>query len=407
MNRSSLFNLLSATLVGGLFVTSSFNCNKQPAEIGSSAGGSEEPMQGGGGSYRPPTDDAGLGGAGGSGMTTLNINFDVRMEPDLPEEAAAPTADSNCGMASQKTQRLPADVLLVLDRSASMNYSIADVNACYCNEADIAGGFGRICPDTANCKTRWNSTKDALKTTLANSTGVNWGLKFFMSPDADECGVLPDPEVPVGPDTASQIEEQIEAADQSLSTPTTAAINAAVAYLKTVDDGNKKFILLATDGEPNCGESRRTGKPDINTVDVAGATAAMAAAKEAGFTAYVVGIGPSLENLNEMAQAGSGRDYFPANSPEQLAEALSSISTMVGSCSFASEDSPPDPNNVAVYVNKEQVARSDSEGWKFGASDKEIVLTGAYCERIQSGEETDVQILFGCPGEVFIPPPIL
>jgi hypothetical protein len=408
MNRSPLFNLLSVTAVCSLFVSSLFSCNKQPSEVGIGAGGANvEPLQGQGGTSRPATDDAGLGGsAGSSGMTTLNINFDVKMEPDLPEEAAAPTADANCGMASQKTKRLPADVLLVLDRSSSMNYSIAEAS-CYCSQADVAGGFGSICKDTTNCKTRWNSTKDALKSTLTNSTYVNWGLKFFMTPKAAECGVTPDPEVPIGADTAAKIQEQIDGTDQSLSTPTTAAINAAVAYLKTVDDANKKFILLATDGEPNCGTSARTGKGDINTVDVEGATAAMTAAKAAGFTAYVIGIGPSISNLTKLAQAGSGRDYFPASSPEQLAEALSSISTIVGSCSFASQESPPDPNNVAVYVNKQQISRSDNDGWKYGTSDKEIVLTGKYCDAIQNGTETDVQILFGCPGETYFPQEIL
>jgi hypothetical protein len=409
MKRSELFDLLSATAVCSLLVSFQFGCSKQPSEVGSGAGGANaEPLQGAGGSSHTATDDAGLGGsAGASGITTLNINFDVKMEPDLPEEAAAPTADANCGKAGQKTKRLPADVLLVLDRSASMNYSIAGTD-CYCSQAEAtATGYGRVCPDTTNCKTRWNSTKDGLKATLTNSTYVNWGLKFFMTPKAAECGVTPDPEVPVGADTAAKIQEQIEGADQSLSTPTTAAINAAVAYLKTVDDANKKFILLATDGEPNCGTSARTGKPDLNTVDVTGATEAMAAAKAAGFTAYVIGIGPSTTNLNTLAQAGAGRNYFPATSPEQLAEALSSISTIVGSCSFASDESPPDPNNVAVYVNKQQISRSDSNGWKYGGSDKEIVLTGQYCDDILKGTETDVQILFGCPGETHFPQDIL
>lgn len=79
----------------------------------------------------------------------------------------------------------------------------------------------------------------------------------------------------------------------------------------------------------------------------------------------------------------------------------------MGSCSFASQDSPPDPNNVAVYVNKQQISRSDKDGWKYGDSDKEIVLTGKYCDGIQSGSDTDVQILFGCPGVTYFPQEIL
>jgi hypothetical protein len=409
MNRSSFFKLVAATAFCALSVSSLFSCNKEQPSVGGGGGVLPTPGGGQGGSANPSRDDAGQGGSGGSSPSTiLNINVDVKPgEPDLPEEAAAPTADANCGTAGRKTTRQPVDVLLVLDRSASMNYSIADTTACYCSQAEASAGYGSVCRDTTNCKTRWNSIKDGMKTTLANSQYVNWGLKFFMTPKAAECGVTPDPEVPIGADTATKIQQQIEAADQSLSTPTTAAINAAVAYLKTVDDGNKKFILLATDGEPNCGLSTRTGRADINTVDVTGATDAMTTAKAAGFTAYVIGIGPSLANLTKLAQAGSGRDFFPATSPEQLADALSSIGSIVGSCSFEANDVPPDPNNVAVYVNKQQVSRSDSEGWKYGDSEKEIVLTGKYCDQIQGGSDTDVQILFGCPGETYFPPTIL
>lgn len=410
MHRSSLFNLMAATAVSAVAASCLFSCNRQPSVSGGAGGLSPTPGGGHGGSSTSSSDDAGLGGSSGSSPpTTLSINLDVKPgEPDLPEEAAAPTADANCGSAGRKTVRQPVDVLLVLDRSASMNYSIADSNACYCSQAEAtANGYGSVCRNTVDCKTRWNAVKDGMKATLANSQYVNWGLKFFMTPNAAECAVTPDPEVPIGADTAAKIQQQIEAADQSLSTPTTAAINAAVAYLKTVDDGNKKFILLATDGEPNCGVSSRTGRGDINTVDVTGATTAMTAAKAAGFTAYVIGIGPSLANLTQLAQAGSGRDFFPATSPEQLAEALSSVSSIVGSCSFQASEAPPDPNNVAVYVNKQQVSRSDDGGWKYGASEKEIILTGKYCDDIQSGADTDVQILFGCPGDTYFPPKIL
>ncbi len=400
--------LLCAVSVSAvLFALSSLFSCKEPAPVGGGAGGQD---YGDGGSSGVSNNDAAVGGRGGTTTAATWVLPDViPAEPDAPEEAAAPSADSNCGSVASKTKRQPADVLLVLDRSASMDWSIAE--GCYCDSANMAAGGGaQLCKDTTNCTTRWNAIKDATKTTLANSTYVNWGLKFFMSPDPTlaQCTVTKDPEVPVGTDSASTIQSQIESATKSLSTPTAAAINAAVAYLKTVDDGNKKFILLATDGEPNCGPGAgKNPAPSINNVDVTGATTAMTAAKAAGFTAYVVGIGPETSNLTQIAQAGAGRDYFPAGSADQLAQALSSITKIAGaSCVFHSQDAPQDPANVAVYVNGQKVDQSDSDGWKYGNTTQDIELTGSYCKAIQDGADTDVQILFGCKGETYFPPGI-
>ena len=278
-----------------------------------------------------------------------------------------------------------------------MTYSIADV--CYCNTTDVSAGGGALCADTTNCTTRWGAIKAAMKTTLSTSRYVNWGLKFFSSPNSPECGVAKDPEVQVGSDTAQTIQTQIETSTLSQSTPTTAAINTATAYLKTLSDQNKKFILLATDGEPNC-----AGNPAISTKgDVPGATVAVSAAKAAGFPVYVIGIGPSVTTLSQLAQAGGTSDFYPANSPAQLAEALSSISKIVGSCSFKATDVPPDADNVAVYFNKQQVAKDMDDGWRYGATPQDIELTGQYCEQITAGVETTVQILFGCPGAPPLP----
>jgi threonine dehydrogenase-like Zn-dependent dehydrogenase len=164
--------------------------------------------------------------------------------------------------------------------------------------------------------------------------------------------------------------------------------------MTTLTTPNKKFMLLATDGEPNCG-----GSPaDIMKDDVAGASAAAASALAAGFPVYVVGIGPVGANLTQLAKSGGTNDYYPATSPEQLAEALTAISKVVGSCTYKVADPPPDSENVAVYVNKQQIAKDANEGWVYGDTNQDIVLTGSYCESINAGDDTKVQILFGCPG---------
>jgi hypothetical protein len=125
---------------------------------------------------------------------------------------------------------------------------------------------------------------------------------------------------------------------------------------------------------------------------------AIAAAKAAGFGVYVIGIGPSVGNLDNMAQAGGTGKSYPATSPQDLTNALMSISKQVATCSFTSTQSPPDPNNIAVYLDKNLVPKDASNGWTFGSSQQTINLTGSYCSQITSGGSHQVEVLFGCAG---------
>jgi len=378
----------------------SLACTKPPAVGESGLGGQGGTTNGVG--------DAGMGGAAGGSTgtddaSTVMINLDVLPSwwgtadaPQTPDVAATPTGDANCGNISKRTTRQSVDVLLVLDRSGSMDYSITQ--DCYCSSAAVK--YGSVCADTTNCTTRWDAVKPAVGTTLSSSSYVNWGLKFFPSAGANQnCTENSTMEVPVSPTSATDVESQVDNVVYEYSTPTAAALNAATTYLKTLGDGNQKFILLATDGEPNCGGN----PPSSGTDDLTGATTAAAAAYTAGYKVYVIGIGPNLDNLTQLAQNGGTSDFYKVSSPQDLATALSSISKLVGSCNFNSDQPPPDQHNVAVYVNGQKIDQDSSNGWTFGSSSQEIVLTGDYCTQMSSGDQADVQILFGCPGQTYFP----
>jgi hypothetical protein len=391
----------------------SLNCSSPPASVGAgdqfggvSGGGQSGAVGEGGAGGSVSTDDAGLSG----------FKFDVQPgwwgtadAPQGPEVLSPPTVDSNCGLLTSKTKRQPVDVMLVLDRSASMQWSIAE--DCYCT--NVSGAMGGLCDNTTDCTTRWDAVKPAVTTTLANSSYVNWGLKFFPSASGGggpggpmggaSCNENTTMEVQITATSGTDVESRINNNTTfDLGTPTAAALTAATAYLRGLDDGNDKFILLATDGEPNCGGD----PPVLNTDDVSGASSAAADAYAAGFQVFVIGIGPNLDNLTQLADAGGTTDFYPVNSPDDLAAALSSISKLVGSCSFTSDETPPDDNNIAVYVNGKRVAQDPNNGWTFGANSQEIILTGDYCAQMSSGDQADVQILFGCPGQPDFPPDI-
>ena len=401
MNRNTSFGRVNvAQVAGACVVLLLLGCNK-PDTIGDNSG------SGGSGGTSNGVGDAGTGGSTGTeDASPVVINLDVLPAwwgaadaPQGPEVPSTPTADSNCGIITSQTTRSPVDVLLVLDRSGSMEYSITE--DCYC--ATQTTMYGSLCADTTNCTTRWSALRPAVRTTLSTSTYVNWGLKLFPSDGAGQnCTVNTTMTVPVAADSATNVASAVEATQDEYSTPTAAALDTATTYLKTLNDSNKKFILLATDGEPNCG-----GNPArVATDGLSGANTAAAAAYAAGFKVYVVGIGPQLPNLTQLAQNGGTTDFYPVDSTQALVDALSSISKLVGSCSFKSDKAPPDQDNVAVYVNGKKVAQDTNNGWTFGASPQEIVLTGDYCSQMSSGDAADVQILFGCPGQTNFPPTI-
>jgi hypothetical protein len=378
----------------------------------SGAGGAGSGGVGGTGGSGSGGGAGGSGDSGGSGGTRI-VPVDAGSQPDVatvealdvagelpadrspgqdtPDDGSVggpPVAEVNCGLSVATTVRRAVDVLLVLDRSQSMTYSIAEDCSC------ASAGSGSPCNDTTNCTTRWDAVNAALGTTLAGTGGINWGLKLFGPTTGTTCAISSTVEVPVSAGSADTIMQRVGAANFSLGTPTAATLVAATSYLSSLGDTNQKAILLATDGEPNCG-----GSPaNLNTSDLAGAAAAASQALTAGFPVYVVGIGPNLSDLTQLAIAGGTRDYIPASSPQQLLDAFSAVANGAGSCEFVASTVPPDPGNLAVYVDQQLVSPSPSDGWSFGSSTASVVLGGRYCDRVLAGESVMVQILYGCPG---------
>lgn len=308
-----------------------------------------------------------------------------------------PSPDANCGSQTNSTTKQPADVLLVLDRSGSMADDIAEDCKCL----DVGNSGSRDCADKSTCTDRWSTVSSAINTTVSSTPDIHWGLKLYSTPTSrDSCGVTNQVEVPIGANSASAIDQAIQGTSPGNNTPTAQAIAAAVAYLKTVNDQSNKVILLATDGKPNCAPNGKSGDDNV-----AGTIAEITAAKEAGFLVYVIGIGPSVGNLNNFAEAGGTGQYFPATSPQQLADALAQISSVVASCSFTLGAPPKeaDLTNVAVYLDKNLIPQDSKNGWSFGANSQTIVLNGDTCEKVKSGEATTVQVVFGCAA----PPPVI
>ena len=339
-----------------------------------------------------PDGPEGSGGASG-GVQIVPPSGGGGAKSGIDGGGPAPTFDANCGNSASTMTQLPADLLLVLDRSGTMTNNIADDNLC-----DTSTGL---------CAQRWATMIQAMQVVLAGSpASIQWGLKFFSTPGLTDglgtvpagCVVLPEMEVPIGTDNSATIVGKISSTTPNYNTPTRAAIETAVANLAALNDGRTKYILLATDGQPNC----KAGGEYATTPDLEAALAAIAAAKAAGIAVYVIGVGPSAGNLDEMAQQGGTGSFFPALSPQSLLAALNAIVGTIASCVYTMSSTPPDPNNLGVYLDKRLVEPSAADGWVLSSSNS-VTFTGPTCERIKAGAYKDVQVLFGCPGVSDLP----
>ena len=292
-----------------------------------------------------------------------------------------------CGTLTNSLGSHPADLLLVLDRSGSMALNSLDMSC--------VGGCGDA--------SKWSQMTAAINQVVAmTESTVNWGLKFFANDSL--CGVTAGVAVAPAPNNANAIAAAIAATIPAGSTPTTAAELGAGQYLGTLTDGNPKFILLATDGLPNCGLGSSTTADDVRAIQAAGSVRAM------GFDTFVIGIATigtiADSSLSMMAvNGGRGRgatpEYFPVSNTAELVSVLDSIQGMVTmTCTFPLTNVPPsaDRNNVDVSASGGTVSINPDpgNGWSYGAGMTSIILNGSACSEYTGGIFTDLRITFGC-----------
>jgi hypothetical protein len=270
------------------------------------------------------------------------------------------------------------------------------------------------CSNGCGAMSKWALLTPALnQVVMQTQTTVNWGLKLFADTDSS-CGVSPNTvAVQVGANNAGAIANVIAgrtAANGGVTngsrTPTRSAENAAVTYMNTVNDMNPKYILLATDGQPNCPSSG-----DSAMDDSPGAVTAVANAQSAGYPTFVVGIsapaGAANDALNMMAVAGgyprSGTpQYYPVTSAAEFIMVLETLVGVATTCTFSVPDPPnsdTDRAHIGVVVNGTEIPRdpNHANGWDYTNTGMTAVqVYGPTCTGIMNGSITDVKIVFKC-----------
>jgi len=350
-----------------------------PGEVCAANGRCEAAARGGatamGGTGTGGNGSGGVAAFGGTGSTV------VVTIPDASTDVIEVADGDACADIEFEVTNVVPTVVLLIDRSASM--STEDL-------------------DTANPGvSRW----DALKTALLDPAGaiaslqdqVRFGVTFYAGGNGgDTCPVLDqggDAATLMPPRTGllADFTAYFQPLDTLPDTPTGESVAATAADLVAFNEVGPKFIVLATDGEPDlCADRQEPSGRDRSLAEV---TAAYAS----DITTFVISVGADVAeaHLSEIANAGQGFPptdmpatprFYQVTTQQALAAAFQDIITGTRSCTLAlnGEINPKLADRGEVLLDGVPVPKSDTDGWRV-VDGSTIELVGSACEAIQDG----------------------
>jgi len=301
--------------------------------------------------------DGGAGGGGGNGEFTDAAVCD-QVEPI--EISVVP----------------PPDLMLVVDKSGSMDDPL---------------GTG---------EQKWQVMRNALNTVVTQyENGINFGLMLFPADDTCAAGnVL----TGIAPTNSAAVSTSLNLTQPNGGTPTHTTLQSSLVYYSGIPvNPAGRYVLLATDGQPNCLD---VGDPSIPSITQS--IAAIQSLSANGIPTFVLGFGDGINSdpatLQAMATAGGTMNYYAANSPAELQAALEAIAgeLNVPSCTFSLEEIPADLDELGVYFDDVAVPRSPSQtdGWDYDPATNSITFYGLSCDDLQGGGVDQVRVDYGCGG---------
>jgi hypothetical protein len=214
------------------------------------------------------------------------------------------------------------------------------------------------------------------------------------------------------PAAANRIVATMAEQDVNGGTPTVPALRGAFTHAAawSLDHpGRRVAVVYVTDGEP-------FGCDVDNTIETAIDSTQNAATGAASISTYVIGIGPSLDNLNRIAAAGGTEKAYlldgSSDALKGLSDALNSIRSRALSCDYAiPKESTLDLGQVNVRVSlgpgavPQLVSQTPSrarcnakDGWYYDKPTDPafISLCPKTCDAIRAADSGKLEVLIGC-----------
>jgi hypothetical protein len=417
---STLFRISGTLVLTSLLVAAAWGCSSEDDDGGLTPGGSAGTAGTGGtlGIDAGNGEDAGSTGGSGDGVGGNDDGVSAPPACEGLDEL------KGCGESSVEAEFRTTNILLVIDKSGSMD--------------DQPEGFE---------SNKWEALKGALEEALPDvAEEMNFGVVLYpysadeqipLDCNGDICCTAPTGgtiNVPIekGTESVPKILSELDNTSPGGGTPTAAALEAAYQYYTQGAGASLKgdrYVLLATDGGPNCNGLNScegsTCTPNLDgqcsidnccdgmgtyCLDDASVIEQIEALKDAGISTFVIGI-PGTEQyaeyLDQFAVAGgvpnpSGDpDYYAVSAEDgvaALAQTFKDITThLVRGCEVPLEYEAPDRNKVNVAVNCEVVPHDDGAGWEISEDDaKVLILKGETCDWIQEEGARRIDVFFGC-----------
>lgn len=356
-------------------------------------------------------DEPGAGGLGGAaaGGATVGGASNAGAACGPPDDAAS------CGGDVFEGESLPLDIYIMFDQSASM---------CACLDA----GAGQLCLESGCNTTRLDAVRQAMQEFLVdpNSAGIGVGLGFFghqtIGQTSCDEAAYGEPAVTVGtlPEQANVLSDVLDTLEPTGETPTGPALRAACAYaagFQATAPLHHVVILLLTDGRPEAPSTCRGGAgtccPSLDDA----VQAAEQCHNAIGIRTFVLGVGPLLDNLDQIAVAGGTNQAYLVRGGDVGTEVLAALNRIRGSaaipCELSLPQAPPGESLALDEVNLEyegaECARTPfasvpsaescgaDDGWYYDdpSAPNRILLCPRSCDRV-SGPGGNLYYSVGC-----------
>jgi hypothetical protein len=311
-------------------------------------------------------------------------------------------ANDRCIGTTFESESIPLDLYIMFDQSGSM---------CSC----LDPGAAQICPNPDCEETRLDAVRSATERFLLDpqSAGLGVGLGRFGNQPIGQasCDVAThrSPVVDVGtlPEHAPSIVQALNGFEPIGETPTGAAIRGACSHARewrAAHPTRRMAMLLLTDGRPEAPLSCEAGTCCPSLGD------AVAAAEEcrtdSEIDTYVLGVGPFLEQLDDIAQAGGTERAHLVDGGDVSARVLQALNRIRVEAAIPCElQLPPAPNGqtldyervnleyessscagTLLYAVRSASECSDVDGWYYDdpTSPTSIRLCPKSCERVSA-----------------------